>query len=333
MVALICGGSGFIGLNIAEAHLVAGEEVVLLDRAPPPAVAASAFDALPGRWSFVETDITDEAQVRAVFARLAIDRVFYGAAVTSGPDRERTDPDVVVKVNLLGLTYVIKAAAAAGVRRMINISSGAAYGDGGFAEMGAVAPLDEEVTRPLPSALYGHTKLASEGICRRLADLTGLDVFSVRLAIIFGPWERDSGFRDTLSAPMQAGILAMRGKPAVIARRDARDWTYSRHVADALMALMAAESHAHELYNITSGQTSALLDWCEGLAAAFPDFTYRLAEPGEATTVNLHGDRDRLVMSPRRLVEDIGHTVPSDIASTAADFTAWMKAHPDYWTG
>ncbi|MFT5173509.1 MAG: UDP-glucose 4-epimerase [Gammaproteobacteria bacterium] len=331
MTALIAGGCGFIGLNIAEACLGAGEDVVLLDRNAPPTAAAKAFAALPGSWRHASVDITNEAQVAQAFSEQTVHEVYYGAAITSGPDRERESPEQVIGVNLLGLTHVIKAAAHANVRRMINISSGSAYGDGGFAQSGACAPLDEYSTRPLPSTLYSVTKLASEGVCRRMAELTSLDVLSVRLAVIFGPWELDSGFRDTLSAPMQAAAIALSGGHATVARRDSRDWTYSRDVAAALRALMAAPSHNYDLYHVSAGRTCSMLDWGAALAKHFPTFSCRLCTAGETPNVNLHGERDRLLMSPQRLATDIGHTVPNDIESTAANFAEWIKAHPTYW--
>jgi UDP-glucose 4-epimerase len=332
MSVLIAGGAGFIGLNLAEACLGAGEDVIVLDRRAPPDAAASTFDTLPGSWRHVAVDITDQSSVAQTFRDHSIDEVYYGAAITSGPERERQHPEQVISVNLLGLTHVIKAAADAGVRRMINISSGSAYGDGGFAESGASAPIDEYDTRAIPSTLYSVTKFASEGVCRRLAALTQLDVFSVRLAIIFGPWELDSGFRDTLSAPMQAAMIALAGGTATFERKDNRDWTYSRDVAKALRALMAAPAHRFDLYNISAGRTCSVLDWAQALTTHFPEFHCRLCVGEETPNVNLHGEKDRLLMSARRLSEDIGHTLPADIDATAADFAAWIKAHPDYWS-
>src|SRR3546814_15183249 len=84
------------------------------------------------------------------------------------------------------------------------------------------------------------TNVGFERRGRRHAEFTGLDAVSFRLSTIFGAWEIDSGARDTLSAPMQAALLARAGKPAVLAREDRLDWTYSRHVGGALKALMAA---------------------------------------------------------------------------------------------
>lgn len=330
---LIAGGCGFIGLNLAEACLRAGEDVLLADRNPPPAAAGASFDTLPGHWRHCAVDVTDPVAVARLFSQHRPRQVYYGAALTSGPDRERQHPERVLQVNLLGLTLFLKEAARQGAHRFINISSGSAYGDGGFAHGGGQAPLDEDASRPLPTSLYSVSKFASEGVCRRMAQLNDLDAFSVRLAIIFGPWELDTGSRDTLSPPMLAAIRARHGEEITLARRDARDWTYSRDVAQALRALMGADTHAHDLYNISAGRTCSLLDICDALAAHIPGLRHRLVHSGEAPSVTLHGDQDRLVMSPRRLREDIGHTVPGDLDAIAADFAAWMKAHPDYWHG
>ena len=56
---LVTGGCGFIGLNLAEAWLTRGDEVVLFDRNPLPPEAARAFAALPGEVVVTQGDIQD----------------------------------------------------------------------------------------------------------------------------------------------------------------------------------------------------------------------------------------------------------------------------------
>ncbi|MDP6567476.1 MAG: NAD(P)-dependent oxidoreductase [Alphaproteobacteria bacterium] len=330
MRALIAGGCGFIGLNLAEALLRRGDDAVLFDRNPLPAEAARAFAALPGELTVVMGDIRDGEAVAGAFADQSIDGVFYGAAMTSGPERERTASAEVLQVNLLGLVHVLTAAAGAGVGRVINISSAAAYGR---SRLEGEGPLVEGETPSVPDTLYGISKHASEAVCRRLGLLLELPVLSVRLTAVYGPWEIDSGARDTLSPLMQAALAALRGTPAVLPRRDNQDWVYSRHVAEALLALMAAEAPAHDLYHITSGRSCGVADWCAALAGAYPDFQYRLAGPGEAATIELHNDRDRRPMSADRLAEDIGHRLPDDPAAAFADMLAWMRDHGAFWDG
>jgi UDP-glucose 4-epimerase len=331
MTTLIVGGCGFIGLNVAEALLRRGDDVVLADARPPPAEAACAFAELSGSYTYRQTDVTERTTVQALFTGDPIAQVIYGAAVTSDAEREIRSPAHVLNVNVLGLTQVIDCARLAGVTRMINLSSGSAYGDGGYASSGAVAPLDEVASQSAPASLYSISKLAGEGICNRLASLTGFDLFSVRLSTAFGPWELDSGARDTLSAPMQAGILALRGQHATLARIDARDWTYSRDIANAVVALLDTNTRTHRLYNISSQALSSVVDWGVALAAHFPGFNCRVVHDNEQASVELHGTEDRLIMCTRRLRQDTGHRSTTDLHNSAADFAAWIKRYPQYW--
>ncbi len=333
MKVLIAGGCGFIGLATAERYLADGTDVVLFDRNDLNPVARRAFDALPGRCTMVIGDIRKEEPIRRAVADHEVDAVFYGAAVTSGTDRERDAPETVIEVNLVGLAQALKAAHKAGVKRLINISSGSAYGTGAFGDTGWDGPLDEYGTREEPFKIYGMTKFGSERLVRRYAELTGLDAVSVRLSTIYGAWEIDSGARDTLSAPMQATLLARAGKPAIFAREDKLDWTYSRHVAGALQALMAApkERLKSDIFNVTSAKQVSVMQMCAALKRRFPAFEYRLAGPGEAPTVDLYGDKDRQPMKPDRLAEEAGHRLPDDLDATMKDFIGWLDAHGEFW--
>lgn len=340
MRAFIAGGCGFVGLNIAEALLRRGDDAVLFDANSLNLESARAFDALSGSYVVHQGDVRDPASIAAAFADGDIDAVFYGAAMTSGPDRERSAPDQVLGVNLLGFVNVVKAAAdAGGVRRVINIGSGSAYGPYRMVGEGALV---EDETPSAPESLYGITKHASEAVGRRLGDLMGIDVRSVRLAAVYGPWEIDSGARDTLSPLMQAALVALDGGTAVLPRRDSQDWVYSRDVATALLALIDVNAPAHDLYHIVSETPCGVVDWCDALDGAYPDFSHAMAadaqgdgganESETVANINLHGDKDRLPLSGARLKADIGHALPDDPAAAFADFLDWMAQHGAFWS-
>ncbi len=329
MKALIVGGCGFVGLNIAEAILRGGDSAVLFDANPLHTAAAAAFDALPGELAVLQGDVRDANSIGEAFSRYAPDAVFHGAALTSGPEREREAPAQVLQVNLLGFVNVLTAAAERGtVRRVINIGSGSAYGRHRVVGQG---PLQEDLTPSAPESLYGITKHASEAVGRRLGDLLELDVRSVRLAAVYGPWEVDSGARDTLSPLMQAALAALHGDAVVLARRDSQDWVYSRDVAAALVALMQAPAPAHDLYHIASATPCGVMDWCAALAGQYPDFRYALAAGKAQASINLHGDTDRRPLSGARLTADIGHTLPDDPAAAFTNFLDWMDQHGAFW--
>ena len=330
MRALIVGGCGFVGMNIAEALLCRGDYVVLLDVNPLSRAASRAFEQLSGAYSVEQMDVCEAPPISGVFTNHNIDTVFYGAAMTSGPERERLSPDRVIAVNLQGLVNVIAAAdKAGGVKRIINISSGSAYGRYRLYGDGAIV---EEITPSEPESLYGITKHASEAVCRRLAELLFLDIRSVRLTAVYGPWEADSGARDTLSPLMQVALAALKGETAILPRADHQDWVYSRDVATALIALMDAEEPSYDLYHIVSKKECGVRDWCAVLKSHYGSFDYATAKPGETANINLHSDSDRRSLSGERLAQDIGYSLPSEPEVAFRDYLEWMILHSEFWS-
>ena len=332
MNTLIAGGAGFIGLNLAEAILRDGAHVVIYDPGAVPGAAQHTFDELPGSWCHIQESVIDSEAVASTLTEQCIEQVFYGAAGTSGPERERDSPESVLSVNLVGLATMAQLAAKTGIRRLINLSSGSAYGLPDGEKSDWPPTLHEEHTRERPVSLYALSKFATEITTRRIAALTGLDALSVRLSSIFGPWERDTGFRDTLSAPLQASVAAQCGEPVILERHESRDWTYSRDVADALLTLMSHQNPKYDLYNITAGQTWSTIDWCKRLARYFPNFSYRLAEAGDTPTIDLYSTTDRPPLDPGRLRDDLGYTLPHNIDIIFADFKQWLAENPNFWT-
>jgi UDP-glucose 4-epimerase len=318
---LIVGGVGFVGLNIAEHMLGQGDEVVLFDRAALPQSAARAFSGLPGRLHAVAGDVTDrDAISRAITPGL--DAVVMGAAITAGSARDAADPETILRVNLLAQVPLIAAARDAGVRRVINLSSAAAFGAAGERE----SVLDE-TTPGDPVGLYAITKWASERIGRRLGALWGLDLVSLRLSGVFGPWERATGVRDTLSPQCQILAAAVAGKPALLQRPGLRDWIFAPDVADAVRAVLAAPALAHDLYNVSSKSRTTALAWGQALAVHYPGFVCRLAEPGEAATIDLHAASDRAPLATARLQGDLGWEARTRPEESAARLAAWWQAH------
>ena len=320
MKIILFGGAGFVGLNIAEACLREGHEVAIFDRAPLPEAARRAFAALPGRLSEIEADVTDRAAVgRAVSA--GVDSVVMGAAITAGAARDAAEPETILQVNLVAQIPILEAAKAAGVRRVLNLSSAAAYGALGERE----AELREDMPGD-PIGLYAITKWASERVGQRLAGLWGLDLVSLRLSGVFGPWERATGVRDTLSPHCQILAAAVAGQAAILARPGLRDWLFAPDLAEAVLRVATAPQLAHKLYNVSTGQRFSALDWGQALAAHYPGFVCRLAQAQEAPTIDLHGSVDRAPMAVSRLAQDLGWRAPSAFPDTAARMAQWWRA-------
>jgi UDP-glucose 4-epimerase len=318
---LIFGGTGFVGINIAAALLSRGHGVTLFDRSPLPRAAMPALAAHGDALRVVEADITQPAAVEHAMEK-GFDAVILGAAITAGPTREAADPQSILQANLLAQVPVVAAARRYRVGRIINLSSGSAYGAAGFQH-----GLLHEDTPCKPVSLYAITKFASERVAARLAALWQADIISVRLSGVFGPWERDTGMRDTLSPQLQI-VQAFRSKQqAVLSRPGLRDWIYAPDVGDAVAELIQAPKPRHRLYNISTGREWTALQWGQYLAGLHPGFVCRLANPGEPATIDLHAEADRAPLSVSRMAEEFGWRARFGCADSAADLNDWWFRH------
>jgi UDP-glucose 4-epimerase len=323
MKILVFGGTGFVGLNIAEALLKRGHAVTLFDRAGLPPAAQRAFAVHGGRLSMVQGDVLDRAAVESVIT-CGIDVIVIGAAITADAARDAADPETILNVNLLAQVPILTAGRKAGVRRVINLSSAGAYGDAAYRH----ALLDEDLACD-PVSLYAITKFASEKVAARLAALWKFDIVSVRLSGVFGPWERATGVRDTLSPQIQIFDASLRNSEAILSRPGVKDWIYAPDVADALALLIEADRPVHRLYNISTGAEWSALQWGEALAALNPGFVCRLAAPGEAANIDLHSDADRAPLAGSRIEQEFGWRAKFGCAESVADLTAWSAQNQE----
>jgi UDP-glucose 4-epimerase len=318
---LIFGGTGFVGINIASALLVRGHAVTLFDRGPLPGAARQAFASFGDRLSVVEGDVREARVVETIIGR-GFDAIILGAAITAGAAREAADPQSILQVNLMAQVPILMAAHRHRVRRVVNLSSGSAFGAAAFRH----ALLDEELPCE-PVSLYAITKFASERVVARLAALWQADFISVRLSGVFGPWERATGVRDTLSPQMQIVAALRQRETALLPRPGVRDWIYAPDVADAVTVLIEAAKPKHGLYHISTGNEWTALEWGQQLAALNPGFVCRLADSGETPNVDLHGDADRSPLSIARMADEFGWRARYGCADSANDLNDWWRRH------
>jgi nucleoside-diphosphate-sugar epimerase len=175
MTILVSGGTGFVGRFIVENLLAAGRDVSVLGRVGP---SAGFFSREVG---FVEGALDPDRDQRAAFAGV---EAFVHAAFDHLPGRYRggegDDPDGFRRRNIDGTAALFAQAKAAGVGRVVFLSSRAVYG----AQPPGMALLEE--TAPHPDTLYGEVKRAAEAALRSLGDDGFLGV-SLRVTGVYGP--------------------------------------------------------------------------------------------------------------------------------------------------
>ena len=191
--------------------------------------------------------------------------------------------------------------------------------------------LDEEETIPLPETLYAITKYAGERTSLRFKALWNMDLVVARVGTVFGPWERDTGVRDTLSPQMQTMQMAIHGKEAVLPGPGRRDWVYSRDVASALVAILDREHPHYDVYNIGPGVEWTIETWCRKLKESYPGFSYRLASGQEISNIRYHLPKDRAAFAIKRLAEDIGFKSQFGLDEAFMDYMKWVRHFPKFW--
>ena len=167
MLWAISGGAGFLGLHLARRLLDDGVRVRTLDRAP------LADERLEREVEELRGDIRDPAAARALVNGAD---VLVHAAAALPIQASRT---AIFSVNVGGTRTLLEAALAAGVRRVVFMSSTAVYG------IPKVHPIPEDA--PLVGVgHYGASKIAAEAVCRELGE-RGLDVVIIRPKTFVGP--------------------------------------------------------------------------------------------------------------------------------------------------
>jgi nucleoside-diphosphate-sugar epimerase len=170
MRSFVTGGSGFVGRELIRALVEKGHEVRALARSAASREAVRAAGAEP-----VQGDLSDALTLSS--GMQGAELVFHAAAHTEEWDSDEN----FHRVNVLGTENVIAAARAAGVRRLVHISTEAVLANGQ-----PIVQVDETVPSPadvLPG--YPATKaLAEERV--RSANNSGLETVIVRPRFIWG---------------------------------------------------------------------------------------------------------------------------------------------------
>ena len=269
--ALVTGGAGFVGTNLADRLLRDGGEVVVLDDLSRPGVERNLgwLRARHGRrMTFEEADVADSPAVRR--AMRGVSQVFHLAGQTA-VTTSMVDPMADAHVNLHGTLAVLEE-----MRRlddppaMIFTSTNKVYGglDDVALEQedGRYRPADPELLargvggdRPLDFCTpYGCSKGAADQYVLDYAHSFGLVTSVLRMSCIYGPHQCGNEDQGWVAHFL---IRALGGEPITIYGdgRQVRDVLY---VDDLVDAFLRVADHGEQLsgraFNIGGSPANAV---------------------------------------------------------------------------
>jgi UDP-glucose 4-epimerase len=266
MDCVVTGGAGFIGSNLVDALVARGDRVTVIDTLVT-GKRENLANALQSDAVLEIVDVRDAGAVAELLRAARPQTVFHlSAQIDVRHSVEHPADDA--QTNVLGTINVLEAARSAGVRRVVNTSTGGGlYGDADVLPTPEDSPI-----RPL--APYGQSKLGAEGYCALYTLLHGLSTISLRYGNVYGPRQDVHGEAGVVA--IFCGHLIDGTAPTVFGDGgQTRDWV---DVSDVVRAnLMAADSTITGPVNIGHGQETSVLDLIAALNEVAPERP--LAEP------------------------------------------------------
>jgi UDP-glucose 4-epimerase len=249
--ALVTGGAGFIGSNLAGALLARGHEVRVLDNFSTG--HRSNLELLDAH--VVEGDLRSYERVAAAVDDVEV--VFHQGALPSVP-RSIQDPLTSSAVNVEGTLNVLLASRDAGVRRVVFASSSSVYGN--------ARGMPRRESQPLaPLAPYAVSKLAAEQYCMVANRVYGVETVALRYFNVFGERQDPlSGYAAVI--PKFIRMMLDDQAPTIFGDgQTSRDFTHVENVVEANLAAATAPAAAGRVMNIAVGSSRTLNELAETL--------------------------------------------------------------------
>jgi nucleoside-diphosphate-sugar epimerase len=243
VTVLVTGAAGFLGSHLTDRLLAAGVQPRVLAR-PGDRLRTPAHAGVDVHWA----DLDDRAALEAAVS--GVDRIIHCAARTGpwGPEAE------YCRTNVRGLETLVEVALAAGVRRIVHVSSITVHGNDVRGSADEHAPLRVE---PNP---YSRSKVAGERLLERMVRDVGAPVTIVRPGWIYGP-------RDTASFARLAGLIQTGRMMMIGSGENHLPLIYVDDAAQGVLLASDADCAAGSAYLLVNDQPVTQRDFIGAIAA------------------------------------------------------------------
>jgi UDP-glucose 4-epimerase len=266
----VTGAAGFIGSNLVDRLLEAGNEVVGFDNFSTGQREFLKEASRSPLFTLREGDLLNPD--RLTRAMEAADLVFHLAAnadVRFGTNHPRKD----LENNTVGTSNVLEAMRTLGVKRIAFASTGSIYGEP------ELFPTPEDAPFPVQTSLYGASKLAAEGLISAYCEGFGMQSYIFRFVSILGERYLHGHvfdfYKQILAHPDTLRVLGD-GKQR-------KSYLYVQDCLDAMLLALAKAGDKVNIFNLGTDeycQVDDSINWiCQYLAVS-PERLYSGGERG-----------------------------------------------------
>ena len=262
MTALITGGTGFLGSEVARVLLSQGHTGIALFDLDP---SSERLDGIADEVDVIRGDLGDASDVDAAVAGSRPDAIYHLGGMLSAPSE--ADHAAAFRANAVGTFNVLEAARNHGVSQVLYASTINTYGHD--------LPEDrvDDYTLQRPAMFYGTTKLFGEHMGRFYRRRFGLDFRGIRYPSIIGPGVTTPGISQYTSHAIEASA---RGEPytVFVEPRTKVPIIHVREAAEAIVKLAEApadriETVVYLLAGVTP--TPSAQELADAITARLPD--------------------------------------------------------------
>jgi nucleoside-diphosphate-sugar epimerase len=242
MTILVTGAGGFLGGHLVDLLVERGESVRILARPDEDVtrLAQSGVDVCRG-------DLTDYPSLEAAMSGV---KCALNCAARTGP----WGPEHEYKqVNVHGVKMLVEAAMAAGVRRIVHVSSITVHG------VDIHGSADEEAPLRGGSDPYSRTKAAGELVLQQLIKNRKAPVTIVRPGLIYGP-------RDTNSFGRFARLIEHGKMPIIGTGNNRLPLIYVTDVAEGILLASRVEQSTGRAYLLVNDEPVTQQDYFTAIA-------------------------------------------------------------------
>jgi UDP-glucose 4-epimerase len=248
MKILVTGGAGFIGSHLVDRLVQANAgQVTVLDNFSRGRKENLALSR--NKIEIVRGDIRDRTLFRSVMK--GVDIVFHLAAQANVLGAVR-DLDYSFETNVSGTYEVLRAAQAAGAKRVVFSSSREVYGEPSSVPVPETAPI-------APKNAYGVSKATGEMYCRLFED-SDMEVIIFRLANVYGTRDRERVIPLFVEQSLAGKSLTVFGRNKIL------DFLWIEDLLDVLCEASTCPCPAGPV-NVGSGKGVNLVDLAERISA------------------------------------------------------------------